>query len=196
MELKDTSDIQGDGKGHQVFKWLLGILGALYFAYTGYLEYNEKRILYFVTAAIYFFPINNFVWYISNGIRKWIMPSAYFASDATELFKQKVFWNIGPQFFGCVITIVILTWTVELTSPRFSTSSPSQAIAPSAESETPSKLSQDITPTVSQQLPTQEKSSNKNDGSQKLDMVEQEQSSQCQDYKGDDPVVKARLGCK
>ena len=110
--INTTESIQNDGKG-QLF-------------YKGFLRYGTTFLLWGLTAVaisennnltgsiigissiLYFFFINNIVWKISNAIRMFVMPAAFIGEDTGDSFRQKVFWNIGPQSFGCMITILII----------------------------------------------------------------------------------------
>ena len=53
---------------------------------------------------------------IGDTIRRFVMPDAYFTTDASDALKKKIFWKIGPQcigfFVGYVATSGFMTNTL------------------------------------------------------------------------------------
>jgi len=121
VQIKGTEEIQDDGKGQLAFKSFLKYFWTIALLITSFIGFTSGfvlgGVLYLVATVVYFLFVNNIVWNISNTVRKWIMPEAYVSTDAMDAFKQKMFWNIGPQWFGSLIGWLILTGLVEVISP-------------------------------------------------------------------------------
>ena len=138
VQIQGTKDISDDGKGQTAFKTFLRYLFSAMLLLGAFVGLDGSSILggilYAVMAILYFLFVNNIAWNISNTVRKWVMPEAYFASDATDAFKKKIFWHVGPQWFGAMFAWLILAGLVELITPTL-TKEDSKTLDPVLQSE-------------------------------------------------------------
>lgn len=93
VQIQSTENISDNGKGQTAFKTFLRYFIAAMLLLEAFLGFSGTNIhggaLYVVAAIIYILFVNNIAWSISNNIRKWVMPEAYLASDATDAFRKK-----------------------------------------------------------------------------------------------------------
>jgi hypothetical protein len=120
-QVHGTDKIQSDSKGQKIFSSFLKVLGSLIFILFGFIYFSSFKLsglYYFIISVIYFVFIHKIVWSISNKIRMWVLPEAFVATSATDGFRQKIFWNIGPQFSGWFMILAFLLWIPNIWSPN------------------------------------------------------------------------------
>lgn len=44
--------------------------------------------------------------FVGDAVRRFVMPDAYFVSDAVDSFKKRIFWMVGPQTIGWFIGFI------------------------------------------------------------------------------------------
>lgn len=59
--------------------------------------------------ALMFALVAPIAWVVGNASRKFVMPGAYFASGVKDLFKQRLFWMVGPQSIPVFMVAGLLT---------------------------------------------------------------------------------------
>ena len=115
-QINDTSTIQDEGKGQRALRgflryfWTISLIG---FGVILVPENANGGIALISCGVLYFLFLNKLAWGIGNTVRKWVMPTAYLSTDATDAFRQKIFWNVGPQFMATFFTWGALLWLVE-----------------------------------------------------------------------------------
>ena len=121
-QVHGTDKIQTDSKGQKIFSSFLKILGTLIFIVFGFILFISSHKLsglyFFIISVIYFVFIHKIVWSISNKIRMWILPEAFVATSASDGFRQKIFWNIGPQFSGWFMILGVLLFIPNIWDPN------------------------------------------------------------------------------
>lgn len=212
VQINETSTIQDNGKGQRAFRGFLRFFWTIVFLGQAWLELSKGNktfaAIFFVCAVLYFLFINSIVWNIANTVRKWVMPEAFITANATESFRKKIFWSIGPQWFGSMFFWGIITWSAEAYNDlkpavkadrSASTGAPAQTTgssgdktptytAPQAESSTSTSG-----PDSRNAAPADQRSQNKQN-EQPFTKEQVEELERNANYSGDDPVIRERLG--
>jgi len=115
FQYHDTESIGDNTKGQRFFSTFLKVVGVTILIAFGVVNFNSGYKIgggiQLLAALLYFFFIHKIAWSIGNGFRKWVMPEGFIADSATDAFRQKMFWNIGPQFSSWFFAIVLLGWS-------------------------------------------------------------------------------------
>lgn len=62
----------------------------------------SEHVYFFIATGIF---VGSFA-YVGKLFRDFVMPDTIVTSGATDTFKQKIFWLIGPQVIGAVIGLI------------------------------------------------------------------------------------------
>lgn len=120
-QFHDTNQISDKSEGQKKFSTFLKYFVDFCLCFVlihalGIKEYITAG-LYLIVLIAYHKLIHKFIWDISNKIRLWVMPETFLAVSATDALKKKIFWNVGPQWFGALITLFILISIVDSINP-------------------------------------------------------------------------------
>jgi|APGre2960657373_1045057.scaffolds.fasta_scaffold53400_2 hypothetical protein len=206
MQFHDTDSISSEGKWQQNFSKFLKYTGSvllliwgLLILFSGGFTGVLAGLVQIAAAGLFFLYIHDISWKISNSIREFVMPSGYVAHDFGDAFRKKIFWYVGPQSFGWLVAIAVLSLpgmyasenknSINNNTTKTDDSSRSVNSQNNNLNEQPAEVSSSA---QTLQIPTVVQTET---ATQKIYTKEEvEQMEKEKQYSGDDAIIRQRLG--
>ena len=202
LQVHDTDEIGSDSKGQNAFNIFLKYLGTFFLVASGLSLLFESGgfllgCLQLITAVLFYLYVHNIFWGLSNSIREFVMPSGYVSHDFGDAFRKKIFWHVGPQFFGFLCAVALMGIPIlyfgesKDSNHKIKTNNHvvqennlpnNDSISNTTQVETPK-------PQIQVQLPETKPEDEKIYTKEEVEQLEKEKQ-----YSGNDPIIRKRLG--
>ena len=120
MEVKefDSSNMQSTPFPVKLTSFLVRILWTVLISVGSVAAHDQgntaAQIAYIAAAVSYIFVVHPLSWRAGDTIRRFTMPEFIVASNATEIFKKKIFWYVGPQWFATLFAFAVIIFAIEI----------------------------------------------------------------------------------